>query len=106
MRVPLFLIWSRLQQHTAVRRMASVYERSLQPGLGAPTVIEPVSGVVLETSMDPGYQAVAGLVVCSARQDVGALIPAFSAEQPYYPATLQLFSMFAANETMPECVPL
>ena len=105
-RVPLFLIWSRLQQHMAVRRMATVYERNMQPGLQAPTVLEPVSGVVLETSADPGYQAVAGLVVCSARQDVGALIPPFSAEQPYYPATLQLFSMFAANETMPECVPL
>ena len=106
MRVPLFLIWSRLQQHMAVRRMASVYERSLQPGREAPTVVEPLSGVVLETSADPGYQALAGLVVCSAGQGLGALIPPFSADQPYYPATLQLFTMFAATETMPECVPL
>ena len=106
LRVPLFLIWSRLPQHSAVRRMAAVYERTLQPGIGAPTVIEPLSGVVLETSADPGYQALAGLVLCSAQQNLGALIPPFTADQPYYPATLQLFSMFAANETMPECVPL
>ena len=106
LRVPLFLIWSRLSQHTAVRRMAAVYERTVQPGLGVPTVVEPLSGVVLETSLDPGYQALAGLVLCSAQQSLGALIPPFTADQPYYPATLQLFTMFAANEIMPECVPL
>jgi endoglucanase len=60
LRVPLFLIWSRLPQHNAVRRMAAVYERTVQPGVGAPTVIEPLSGVVLETSGDLGYQALAG----------------------------------------------
>jgi endo-1,4-beta-D-glucanase Y len=106
MRVPLFLIWSRLSQHMAVRRMASVYERSVQPGFDAPTVLEPLSGIVLETSTDPGYQALAGLVICSAQKGLGALIPPFSAEQPYYPATLQMFSMFAAHDTLPECVPL
>ncbi len=106
MRVPLFLIWSGLQQHIAVRRMASVYERTSQPGLGVPTVVEPLSGVVLESSTEPGYQALAGLVICTSQRSLGALIPPFSADQAYYPATLQLFSMFAANEAMPECVPL
>jgi endoglucanase len=106
LRVPLFLIWSRLPQHNAVRRMAAVYERTVQPGVGVPTVIEPISGVVLETSGDLGYQALAGLTLCSARNTIGATIPPFSAAQPYYPATLQLFAMVAANETLPECVPL
>ena len=105
-RVPLFLIWSRNAQHSAVRRMASVYERTLQPGRGVPTIIEPLSGVVLETSDDPGYQAVAGLAVCSSQRSLGAMIPPFTSNQPYYPATLQLFSMIAVTETSPECVPL
>lgn len=106
LRVPLFLIWSRLPQHNAVRRMAAVYERTVQPGVGVPTVIEPISGVVLETSADLGYQALAGLTMCTSRGTTGATIPPFSPAQPYYPATLQLFAMVAANETMPECVPL
>ena len=106
LRVPLFLIWSRLSQHNAVRRMAAVYERTVQPGVGVPTVIEPLSGVVLETSGDLGYQALAGLTLCSARNVVGAAIPPFTPTQPYYPATLQLFAMIAANETLPECVPI
>lgn len=105
-RVPLFLIWSRLSQHVAVQRMATIYERSQQPGRGVPTIIEPLSGVVLETSDDPGYQALAGLAICSSQRSLGATIPPFTPKQPYYPATLQLFSMIAVMETSPECVPL
>ncbi len=106
MRVPLFLIWSRLSDHMAVRRMAAVYERTVKPGIDAPTVIEPLSGVVLESSADPGYQALAALTVCSDQRTLGAAIPPFRADQPYYPATLQLFAMVAVIETQPECVPL
>lgn len=106
LRVPLFLIWSRLPDHGAVRRMAAVYERTVQPGIGVPTVIEPISGVVLESSTDPGYQALAGLTICSNQRNLGSTIPPFTPDQPYYPATLQLFAMVAVNETLPECVPL
>ncbi len=106
MRVPLFLIWSRSPEHQAVRRMAAVYERAVKPGVGVPTVIEPNSGVVLESSADPGYQALAGLTICSNQRDLGSSIPPFTANQPYYPATLQLFAMVAVSETLPECVPL
>jgi endoglucanase len=74
--------------------------------VGVPTVIEPLSGVVLETSGDLGYQALAGLTLCSGRNMPGASIPPFTSAQPYYPATLQLFAMVAANETLPECVPI
>jgi endo-1,4-beta-D-glucanase Y len=106
MRVPLFLIWSRLHTHRAVRQIARVYERQVEPGRSAPTVIEPLSGLVLETSADPGYQALAGLSVCANRNDHGAALPPFTASQPYYPATLQLFAMIAVLEASPECVPL
>ena len=62
------------------------------PVLDVPTVLEPISGSVLETSADAGYQAVAGLITCT-EEDAGpgALIPPFTPDQPYYPATLHLF---------------
>jgi len=106
LRVPLFLIWSRIPRHLAVRRMSAVYARAVQPGVGVPTVIEPVSGTVLESSPDAGYQALAGLVGCAQENGLGAQIPPFTSNQPYYPATLHLFAMIAAYETLPECVPL
>lgn len=106
LRVPLFMVWSRIPRHQAVRRMASVYARAVQPGVGVPTVIEPVSGTVLESSGDAGYQAIAGLITCADGMTAGALIPPFTNDQPYYPATLHLFAMIAAYETLPECVPL
>lgn len=107
LRVPLFLIWSGLARHPAVESMLRVYDRTVQPGLPVPTVIEPVSGVVLEASGDAGYRALSGLVGCAGRVGtVGAAMPPFDATQPYYPATLHLFAMIAANEASPECVPL
>ena len=106
-RVPLFLIWSGQTRHPAVINMMRLYDRSVLPGQPVPTIIEPVSGLVLETSPDPGYQALAGLVSCAGRSgQVGARIPPFDPGQPYYPATLQLFAMIAANTTSPECVPV
>jgi endo-1,4-beta-D-glucanase Y len=106
LRVPLFLIWSGAQRHPAVQQAATIYNRTVQPGVPVPTVLEPVSGVVLESSSDAGYRALAGLVTCSGRGSIGAEIPPFNTRQPYYPATLQLFTMIAANRTSPECVPI
>ena len=106
-RVPLYLIWSGHAAHPAVVNMMRVYARTVQPGQPVPTVIEPLSGVVIEVSPDPGYQAVAGLVACAAQSgQIGARIPPFDPAQPYYPATLQLFAMLAANQVSPECVPV
>lgn len=106
-RVPLFLVWSGLDRHPAVTQMKRVYERTLRPGAPVPTVIEPVSGVVLEASPDPGYRAVAALVACAGGgSGPGSDMPAFDPRQPYYPATLQMFSMIAVNEVTPQCVPI
>ncbi|MCC1481343.1 glycosyl hydrolase family 5 [Roseibaca sp. Y0-43] len=106
LRVPLFMVWSRIPRHLSVRRMAAVYARTVQPGVGVPTVLEPVSGTVLESSGDAGYQAIAGLITCAENLTSGAQIPPFTNDQPYYPATLHLFAMIAAFETLPECVPI
>lgn len=105
--VPLFLIWSGMERHPAVTNMRRIYERTLQPGLPVPTSVEPASGVVLEASGDPGYRALAGLVTCAGRPgQIGAQVPPFDASQPYYPATLQMFAMIAANQVTPQCVPV
>ena len=107
MRVPLFLIWSGLNRHPAVQQMMRVYDRTVLPAAPVPTRIEPASGVVLEASNDPGYRAVAALVSCAGRVgQVGADMPPFDPRQPYYPATLQMFAMIAANQVTPECVPI
>ena len=115
-RVPLFLVWSGLAHHPAVGNAMRVYSQALQPGAPVPTSIEPISGVVLEVSDDPGYRAVAGLVSCAAQpvdstdganaSAIGAMMPAFDPRQPYYPATLHMFAMLAAHQAVPVCTPI
>ncbi|MCA2013455.1 glycosyl hydrolase family 5 [Cereibacter sphaeroides] len=107
MRVPLYLVWSGLNRHPAVTQMMRVYDRTVQPGVPVPTRIDPASGSVLEASNDPGYRALAALVSCAGTTGaVGSDMPAFDPRQPYYPATLQMFAMIAANQVSPECVPI
>ena len=107
MRVPLYLIWSGLRSHPAVTQMMRVYDRALRPGAPVPTRIDPTTGTVLEASNDPGYRALAALVKCAGTAGtVGSDMPAFDPGQPYYPATLQMFAMIAANQVSPECVPI
>lgn len=107
MRIPLYLIWSGLQRHPAVTQMMRVYDRTVRPGMPVPTRIDPESGVVLEASNDSGYRALAGLVSCAGNSgQVGSDMPPFDPGQPYYPATLHLFSILAANQVTPQCVPI
>ena len=106
-RVPLFLLWSGLPAHPAVARMRALYEQTVRPDAPVPTVVEPVSGVVVEASDDPGYRALAAAISCAdTRHGPGADIPAFDPSQPYYPATLQMFAMIAVNEVVPQCIPI
>ncbi len=106
MRIPLYFIWSGLGHHPAVTQMERVYSRTVKPRMPVPTIIEASSGVVLEASNDPGYRALSSLVTCARSDRVGADIPAFDPSQPYYPATLQMLTMVAANQVVPECVPI
>lgn len=107
MRVPLFLVWSGLNRHPAVTQMMRVYARAVQPGVPVPTRIDPASGSVIEASNDPGYRALAALISCAGTPGaVGSDMPPFDPAQPYYPATLQMFAMIAANQVSPECVPI
>lgn len=105
-RVPLFLVWSGQTQHPAVQKAARAFATHLTPGQPLPVVFETRSGMVLESSPDIGYRAIAALAGCANQPSNGAPLPPFSPDQPYYPATLQLFTMIAINETMPGCVPL
>lgn len=106
MRVPLYLAWSRLPGHVAVARAATAYRASLGDGSeGFPTLIDPVTGAVRETSPDPGYRALAALSLCALDAEVDGLMPAFEAEQPYYPSILHLLSLLAQRETSLGCIP-
>lgn len=107
MRVPLFLLWSGERDHSAVRQMKQLYAQTVRPGSPVPTVVEPVSGLVIEASDDPGYRALAAMLACAARTgEAGSDMPAFDPRQPYYPATLQMFAMIAVNEVTPQCIPI
>jgi endo-1,4-beta-D-glucanase Y len=106
MRTPLFLIWSGMPQHPAVAQQARAYGGADTVVGSTPTVMDRLTGRVLEVSDNPGYSAVSGLVVCAMRADAGSFVPAFDPSQPYYPATLQLMTLLAQIETLPRCVPL
>lgn len=107
MRVPLFLVWSGMNRHPAVTQMQRLYDRNVQPGVPVPTIFDPLSGAVLEASNDPGYRALAAFISCAGGAgQAGSLMPPFDPNQPYYPATLQMFAMIAANQVTPECVPI
>lgn len=107
MRIPLYLVWSGLNRHSAVTQMMRVYERTVQPGVPVPTRVDPATGSVLEASNDAGYRALAALVSCAGSTgQSGSDMPPFDPNQPYYPATLQMFAMLAANQVSPECVPI
>jgi endo-1,4-beta-D-glucanase Y len=108
LRVPLFLAWSGERGHPALRRAAAALSdarRTLPPPQTA-TVIDARTGTVLEASSDAGYAAISGLVTCIVNGGVGASIPPFDPSQPYYPATLHLFTLLSQIEAYPSCLPI
>lgn len=104
-RVPLFALWSGRASSMAVQRFATA-AASRADATGTPVVLDPPSGQVLERSLHPGYAAVAALADCAASGAVGSAMPAFSTDQPYYPATLHLMALVAQATTFPRCVPI
>ena len=102
-RVPLFLIWSGETNHPAVRAHAMGAE---QMGNGAPIVFSRVTGEIYERSPDTGYEAVHALTRCVTGDMGFSTMPYFDPKQPYYPATLQLFSMLAVTRTLQTCTPI
>jgi endoglucanase len=108
MRAPLFLVWSGELDHPAVERQARAHRRAADApdAAGAPVVMARESAAVIERSDDPGYAAIAALFACLATAEMGAAIPAFAADQPYYPATLHLMTSIAQMEMAPRCFPL
>ncbi|WP_322326102.1 glycosyl hydrolase family 8 [Cypionkella sp.] len=97
LRAALFLIWSGRSDHGAVRRAAQLYATAEGNEKPVPVVIEPSGQNVLTTSDLPGYVAVAALVRCADGASQHSAIPKFVDEQPYFPATLHLFSHIAAK---------
>lgn len=103
-RIPLFLIWSGETSHPAILRAADAMGQAAQGSAG--TVIDTASGQILETSQEAGYRAIAAIADCAARGGNSAAIPPFARNQPYYPATLHLFTMLAQMEILPSCRPI
>ncbi|MDG4649221.1 glycosyl hydrolase family 8 [Roseibacterium sp. SDUM158017] len=108
LRIPLFLAWSGERGHPALRRAAAAMADAAArlPAAQHATVIDARTGTVLESSADPGYAAITGLVDCAVNGGFGAPIPGFSPEQPYYPATLHMFALLSQTEQYPSCLPI
>lgn len=102
-RVALFALWSGASDSPAITGHAA---RALPDASGTPTVIDPATGAVLERSSHAGYAAVSALASCVAGGGVGALMPPFTTDQPYYPATLHLMALVAQADNYPRCVPI
>lgn len=106
MRVPLYLCMSGMQSHPMVSRFREVYRTAMSgDDPMAPTVMT-TQGEIIERSPHPGYAAIAGLTNCAISPADGPLIPLFSVDQPYYPATLHLFVLIAQIEGYPACIPI
>jgi endo-1,4-beta-D-glucanase Y len=108
-RVPLFALWSGDGAGHAVARYANAVA-SNDPAQPA-TLFQRQSGAVLERSAHPGYQAVAALVSCAAslttvQATPTPVMPQFTTDQPYYPATLHIMALIAQTEGYPQCVPV
>lgn len=109
MRVPLFEVWSGRKDAPAVQQAATLYTQARMADPSAiPTRVLRLTGSVQETSAEPGYQAVAQAVLCSAstaqEADFDARMPRFTAQQNYYPATLHLMALLALSETNRGCL--
>ncbi|APX22905.1 MAG: glycosyl hydrolase family 5 [Rhodobacteraceae bacterium] len=104
MRVPLYYVWSGLENHPAVRRYA-IAQQAVGRGRAA-TVIGRPGGDILETSAEAGYRSLAALAGCVSNRNTGSGMLPFEASQSYYPATLQLFAMLAQIEGAPRCIPI
>ena len=103
LRSALFLIWSGRVDHPAVWRAGELYRTMTDPDTPMPTIFDLTGRTVLATSDLQGYKAVAMLVLCAVGADQHQPIPKFSSAQPYYPATLHLFSQIAARRAKLIC---
>lgn len=102
LRTALFLTWSGVRDHPAVRRAAALYSGSDDL---IPTVVALSGAPVLASSDLPGYQALASLVRCASGAYPNPPNPRFSPGQPYYPATLQQFVRVARQRIGQDCAP-
>ncbi len=104
-RVPLFALWSDQAENPALKAFATAMAAAGTNG-GTPTVFDPEGRGVFERSAHAGYAAVAALADCVTTGEVGSLIPGFTSDQPYYPATLHLMALVIQASTFPRCVPI
>lgn len=104
-RVPLMALWSGDGRSAAVTQFATATAHSWNTN-STPVVMVPASHEVMERSTHPGYAAVAALCGCAATGSLGSVMPGFTVDQPYYPATLHLMALVAQASNFPECFPL
>ncbi len=89
LRVPLWLVWSGVTRHPVLERLRSL--QGCDPfAESVPTVRDLAIGTAIESSTFAGYRCLTYLLTCP---EIPPL--PYSAAQPYFPATLQLFLLLA-----------
>ena len=104
LRIPIFLIWSGEGNHPAVIEYADA-QRDLRFGSFG-TIVSRDGGTILEPSEEAGYRAIRVLNRCQVENLDYVAVPSFDTNQPYYPATLQLFCFLVLLNAMPSCRPI
>ncbi|MGA0614056.1 glycosyl hydrolase family 8 [Paracoccus sp. KR1-242] len=104
-RVPLMALWSGNASSKAVANFAEATAAAWKED-NPPVVFDPATREVLERSTHAGYRAVAALSNCAVSGGVGSVMPRFTTDQPYYPATLHLMALVTQATKYPQCVPI
>ncbi|SFM78323.1 glycosyl hydrolase family 8 [Methylobacterium pseudosasicola] len=101
-RVPLYLAMAGHADRRAYEPFARLWAEPDPAGL---PIVDTASGQVTGRLQEPGYASVAALVACAAS---GTVLPAGFAEpaaaENYYPATLHLLALVAANTRYRSCL--
>ena len=92
MRVALYLVWSGRYAHPGVTQVRALFDdTSLAPAVSA----DPATLEVLERSEQVGYAALSDLILQTTSAAPQTPVRDFTADQPYYPATLHLLTLLA-----------
>ena len=100
-RVPLYLVWAKIDQPDLLRPFAGLWNERLNLG---PFEVELPSGSALQTFGGAGFKAVVASAKCALHQEM--LHPSLRKVEPdtYYATTLHILSLIALQERYPECL--
>jgi len=100
-RIPLYLIWAKLNQPDVLRPFVGLWNDELNVG---PFEVDLTSGSAQQTFGGMGFKAVIAAAKCALhKQKLHPSLRKVEADS-YYPTTLHILSLLAVQERYPECL--